>query len=120
MFRPTLGVAVLALVSLPARPADPPRFELTLAKATAERLDGGQVVIRCDTVIENNAGRVVNVRSNFFSAFDGLAVVVRDAKGKELLREPYIFHQSPRASAKDYPLQPGANKATLGFPVDLP
>ena len=116
-----MQLALTALLLLaPAARGDEPPVELTLAKATAAP-NGDQVLIRCDAVIDNRTGGAITVRSNFSSAFDGITVVVRNEKGKELLRQAYVAHQSPFAPpGRDFALKVGENKQELGFPVDLP
>ena len=102
-------------------PHDKPDFDLTLTKAAARRLDNGDVIVVCDAVIDNRTTKVVNVRSTFGSAFDGLMLVVRDEKGKLLTRQAYIWHQSPFAPpGRDFPLKVGENAKQIGFPFALP
>lgn len=110
------------LAALLAAPdlAGKPQVELTLSKASAS-WNGDQVLVTCDAVIDNRTGRPIAVRSNFTSAFDGLAVVVRDEKGKELLRQSVVAHQSPFAPpGRVLELKVGENRQRLAFPVDLP
>ena len=101
-------------------PVEVPAIELSLSKASAF-WNGDQVLVVCDAVIDNRTAAAVSVRSNFFSAFDGVSLVVRNAKGKELFRKSYIAHQSPQAPpGKLYGLAVGENRKELRFPVDLP
>src|SRR5207237_2272942 len=114
-------IGLAATVAPADAPDGKPGCDLTLAKATAQRFDGGQVIVICEVVLDNRTGRELKVRSTFSSAFDGQALYVRDDKGKLLLRRPYIWHQAPFAPpGREFPLKPGENKAELRFPVDLP
>jgi hypothetical protein len=115
----TLTLPALLLLAAPGL-HDVPQVELTLTKASAF-WNGNQVLVVCDAVIDNRTKEAIGVRSTFFSAFDGLSIVVRNEKGKELLRQAYVVHQSPMAlPGKRYELAVGENKHELRFPVDLP
>jgi len=48
----------------------------------------------------------VNVKSNFYSAFDGLQFVVFRSDGSKLAQQSYLYHQSPYTSAKEGALFP--------------
>lgn len=118
-------VACAAGVLVAASAGDPDgktAFDLTLAKATAWRFDGGETVyFDCEVVLDNKTGREVKVRSSFTSAYDGLILVVRDEKGKEIHRQGLSHHQSPFAPpGRLFPLQAGENQAKLRFPIKLP
>jgi hypothetical protein len=124
MSRLVMCIAVVGLAATTA-PADAPEgkpsVDLTLTKATAQRFDGGGVIVICEVVLDNRTGKELKVRSNFYSAFDGLTLYVRDEKGKLLLRRGYIWHQSPFSPpGREFPLKPGENTGELRFPIDLP
>ncbi len=107
----------MAAVAVPrGAPAKEP-VRLTLPGASAQR-SGKDVVFRCEAVIVNNTGAVLKVQSTFYSAFDGLELVVLTAKGKELRRQSYLHHQSPHSpQGRQFPLNKGENRKTLVFPV---
>jgi hypothetical protein len=78
------------------------------------------VILACDVVIDNQTGRDITVLSNFFSAFDGLSIVVLK-EGKELRNQSYLVHQSPNAEKRPYVLKKGRNVTDMRFPIsDLP
>src|SRR4051812_12434859 len=112
--------AVLGVMATRADLDEKPDFDLTLTKAAAQRFDGDNLVVICDVVLDNRAGKDVKVRSNFGSAFDGLVVVVRDEKGKLLVTQPYSLHRAPYRDVIDCPLKPGENKHEVRFPIKLP
>lgn len=117
--RPTLMLAAL-IGAVPAA-EERPKVILTLDSVSAERLSNGDVLFKCRLTVENHTGEELKVRSRFFSVPDGLALVVQDETGKELTKQPYIYHQSPMAEAKAYPLPVGKAAHEIGFPVgDLP
>jgi len=114
-------ITCILFAAFGASSSDKPDFDLMLTKAAARRLDDGSVLVVCDAVLDNRTTKVVNVRSTFGSAFDGLSLVVRDEKGKLLQRQAYIAHQSPFAPpGRVFPLKVGENAKQLGFPFALP
>jgi hypothetical protein len=118
-------VAVIALLCSAGlgtdRAAEPPKkVTLTLGKVLTER-DENSVCFQCEATFDNAFGKVLVVHTSFFSAFDGLSVVLFDDKGKKLIQQPYIYHQSPQAApGAAYQLPVGKTTKTLVFPVDLP
>lgn len=93
---------------------------LLLAKASAEKEPQSGVLFRCEAVLVNETDSVVNVKSNFYSAFDGLQLVVFRSDGSKLVQQSYLHHQSPYTSAKEgalFPLNIGENHKLLLFPV---
>ena len=95
-------------------------IRLLLAKASAEKEPQGDIIFRCEAVLVNETGSVVNVKSNFYSAFDGLQLVVFRSDGSKLAQQSYLYHQSPYTSAKEgalFPLNIGENRKSLLFPV---
>ncbi|MBN1769662.1 MAG: hypothetical protein JXB32_00255 [Deltaproteobacteria bacterium] len=128
-------VPVLAFAVVPVLPACPrgnpqppeasqaaaPGVSLVLASASAERWDGGDLLVRCAATLHNDTGRELTVRTNFHSAFDGLSIVLLRPDGSELARQAYNYHQSPYAEDQAIPLPPGPTTEELGFPLrDLP
>jgi hypothetical protein len=78
------------------------------------------VCLACDVVIDNRTGEDLTVFTNYFSAFDGLSVVVLK-EGKELRSQSYLDHQSPRAEKRPYVLKKGKNEKDMRFPIgELP
>jgi len=124
----TLGyllVVALGLVSLSLEPRldarQKPEVTLALEAASAERWSNDDALFKCKLIVDNRTGKELKVLSNFFSAFDGMVLVVQDKHGKELKRQPYVFHQSPMDVKKVYPLPPGKTEGTILFPVgELP
>ena len=114
----TLALPALLLLAAPDL-RGMPQVELTLSKGSAF-WNGNQALVVCEAVIDNRTGGGVAVATQFASAFDILFVVVRDEKGKELLRQAYVAHQSPFVTAREFTLKKGENKQELRFPVDLP
>ncbi len=90
---------------------------LMLSKASAKQ-EEDFIAFACEAVLVNKTGAIVNVRSNFFSAFDGLELVVFGPDGSKLVQQPYIFHQSPHHyEGRLFPLKIDENRQTLQFPV---
>ena len=86
-------------------------------KATAERLDGGGVLFRCEATLTNTAGVELRVRTNFGSVFDGIELLVLGESGEKLHQQPYVYHQSPSSPhGRDLPLKTGETRETLRFP----
>ena len=79
------------------------------------------VDFKCVVELNNGTGLPLTVKSNFFSAFDGLTLVVIKEDGKELARRGYTFHQSPYSIDRSFKLPVGVTKEVLYFPMfDLP
>jgi hypothetical protein len=98
-----------------------PTVVLDLVKATAERLDSGTVLLVCTATLKNHSGVELRVRTNFGSVFDGIDVLVFRESGEKLIKQPYVYHQSPYSfQARDLSLKTGETRETLVFPVDLP
>jgi hypothetical protein len=95
-----------------------PAVSLLLNKASAEQLDKEDILFRCEVELDNATGRDLTVKSMFFSAFDGLQVVVTTPEGKVLAQQGYTFHQSPyTAPGRDFILKQGKNPRELKFPI---
>jgi hypothetical protein len=90
---------------------------LILSAATAQRRSG-DTLFQCEATLDNAIGRDLTVRTNFYSAFDGLELVVTNRAGKTLAQQPYIFHQSPfTADGRDFTIKRGKTTASLVFPI---
>ncbi len=98
-----------------------PLVSLLISKVTAEHFQG-DVLVTCQAVIDNATGHELVVRSNFFSAFDGLEIVVTNDEGKVLEQRGYIDFQSPfKLDGRDFPLKQGKTVKTLTFILsDIP
>ena len=112
------ATASVAGAYLASPAADPqPAVSLLLDKVSAERRER-DIYFTCDVTLDNELGRELAVRSNFFSAFDGLEIVVTTPEGKVLAQQAYSFHQSPfTATGRIFPLKKGKTAGTLLFPV---
>jgi hypothetical protein len=125
-----LGVLILCATQAETQePKKKPAVTLTLVRVQGVEfystpLEGplkGQkvrdVILGCDVVIDNQAGEDLTVLSNFFSAFDGLSVVVLK-EGKELRSQSYLAHQSPFSVEKrPHVLKKGNNEGHMRFPI---
>lgn len=111
-----LGLAALLAVGSSAVGEERKMVSLLLTKASAKR-DTDDVLFRCDAVLDNTTGKDLTVRSPFFSAFDGLELVVTTPDGKVLAQQQYIRHQSPYGPLRDFTLRPGRNEDLLVFPM---
>jgi hypothetical protein len=104
----------------PSAYAAEPKVTLTLARVSVEA-SSEPGCFQCEAALDNAFGKVLVVHTSFFSAFDGLSIVVFDNQGKKLIQQPYIYHQSPQAApGAAYQLPVGKTTKTLVFPVDLP
>jgi hypothetical protein len=96
-----------------------PPVAVRIDRAEAQWQSDGQLLIRCQATLTNNTGSEISTHSTFATAFDGLQLVGLAADGKPVLRQPYVFHQSPHADAAAHPLPLGETSQTLAFPVHL-
>lgn len=79
----------------------------------------GEVTIACEATINNRTGAPIVVKSSFYSAFDGLSVVVRTKDGRTLGRTSYLEHQSPFSlEPREFSLPEGETTRTLSFVTD--
>jgi len=115
-----LGPSHCAVIGRPAIAEEQkPSVSLILAGASAEQLKQG-ILFACEAILDNASGKELPVRTNFYSAFDGLEVVVTNSEGKVLAQQGYTFHQSPN-TGRTFALPPGSTKGSLVFPIhDLP
>jgi peptide-methionine (R)-S-oxide reductase len=103
------------------KPARDAKVTLKLSSATAKFVNGPTFLLVCKVRIDNETGGVLTVRSNFYSALDGLEVVCTSRRGKVLLRQPYTRQQSPRAEPASHPLAKGKTDDEMTFDVrDFP
>src|SRR5262249_49480224 len=103
----------------PPGPADEVEFVTLSAKQVTAKVRTSDVFVTCKAVIDNQTGRKLVVKSSFYSAFDGLSIVVTDQNGKNLAEQPYTAHQSPYAPppGREYPLALGKTERQLVFPI---
>ena len=97
---------------------DQPFVSLLLPKASAERGEH-EVLFRCDAILDNATRKDLAVHSAFFSAFDGLTLVVTGLDGKVLAEQGYTYHQSPSSTGRAFPLRPGDEEGA-GLPNSWP
>ena len=94
-----------------------PGVSLILSKVTAERWEQ-ETVFRCQVTLDNDTSQDLSVISNFYSAFDGLELVVTNAHGKVLLQQHYLSHQSPSTpDGREFVVKRGKTTDTIVFPV---
>ncbi len=71
-------------------------------------------------VIDNQTGEDLTVQSNFFSAFDGLSMLLLK-DGMKVAEQSYLYHQSPySADPRPFILKKGKNQKDMRFPFRLP
>jgi hypothetical protein len=110
MLRPSVLVA-------PAANSEP-LVSLLISKVTAERVDK-DTNFDCDTTLDNATGRDLTVRSTYYSAFDGLEIVVTNLEGKVLAQQHYVHLQSTfKFEGRDFPVKQGKTTEKLGFTLD--
>jgi len=98
--------------------AAPAPVALALESVSAERWAGGDVLFRCSATLTNTTSGDLSVRTNFFSPFDGLTIVLTGEDGAEITRQAYIYHQSPQTSeGVEHPLPIGSTTQELRFPI---
>jgi hypothetical protein len=91
------------------------KVSLRIAAPSAVR-DGRYVTIICHATLDNRTDSAFVVKSNFFSAFDGLSVLVRTQAGEELGKTSFLMHQSPWTwEPQVFPLPPGKTSHRLDF-----
>ena len=111
-----LGILMIGDASAFADDSDA-RVSLMLSAVSAEKR-ADDTLFRCDVAIVNDTENVLTVSSNFYSAFDGLELVVTDADGKTIKQQPYTSHQSPFThKGRQFPLKRGKTQTSLAFPI---
>jgi hypothetical protein len=97
---------------------DSANVSLVLLKASAKRSDI-DVLFDCEARIDNATGSELKVKSNFFSAFDGLEIVITSKEGESLAQVGYTRHQSPLSlpPGRDFVLKKGSTSKILTFPL---
>jgi hypothetical protein len=129
MFTCTRAFLVCLLVCLIAMPeltpnkllADEKFVSLVISKASAMRSENKYVGFALEVAVDNATGKDITARSHFYSAFDGLVLVVTDKNGKTLAQQSNVMHQSPTATLNPYIVKAGTTSEKLGFPIpDFP
>jgi len=90
---------------------------LTVTRASAERLDSGDIIFKCEAVLDNDTGKELTIKSPYYSVFDGLDLTIFDEAGRKLLQKPYVAHQSFFKLDQSFPLKTGKNSQDMVFPV---
>ena len=94
-----------------------PTIGLSIRHGSA-RVADRHLSVTCLANIENNTGRPLTVTSSFFSAFDGLTLLVFDEQDRELARQSFLHHQSPYSiTGRPFPIRPGNTEQRMRFPV---
>jgi len=101
-----------------ADPVPAPPVGVSIDGALALGDDHGTLFL-VEAVLVNETDGTLVVRSNFFSVFDGLEIVVSDRDGKVIARQHYTHHQSPATSdGAPFDLPVGETRQELGFPLE--
>jgi hypothetical protein len=115
-----VAACIAATISGPASPAAAPvpLVSLLISKVTAES-EGPYIVVTCNATIDNATGGDLTVRSQFYSAFDGLEIVVMTREGKVLAQQSYVYYDSAfKLFGRDFPLKKGKTVKELRFPLE--
>ena len=117
VFLPALVLLLAGCVASPQPGSVTLFITIAVAKRYTNMSSNVETEILCQAVIDNRTGAPLIVFSNFYSAFDGLDLVVRDDHGRLLAQEPFIYHQSPYGSSNGRPftLQSGRNTHDMHF-----
>ena len=104
--------------------ADDKFVSVVVSKASGTRLARNNVGFELEVAVDNSTGKDITTRSHFYSAFDGMVLVVTDKNGKTLAQQSNILHQSPTAELTPHVLKAGTTSEKLGFcipdfPMDL-
>lgn len=91
---------------------------LTIGHAMAQG-EPDMLFVECDTALDNETGTSLFVSTDFYCAFDGLELVIRNDRGAILKQQPYIWHQSRNSARRQYTLQIGRNAKVMRFPIVL-
>ena len=92
-----------------------PLVSLLVSKVTAKQY-ARDVIVHCEATLDNATGSDLSVRSSFFSAFDGLEIVVTNRDGKLLTQVSYLEHQALfNFDGRDFPLKQGKTVKKLTF-----
>lgn len=90
---------------------------LTILDASAKR-ETQYLDVACTAVLENRTGSSLTVTSSFFSAFDGLSLVVTSDDDRQLASQGYAMHQSPSTfEGRPFVLPPGRTTQEMRFPI---
>lgn len=116
------GFLAAALMCPEATRSQPvPTVDLKVELAQAWPIDGA-IMFQCLAALINDTGKALEVKTCYTSPYDGLWLVVLDAKGNVLHRQAHTSHQSPqRPDPAPVPLFKGTTRADLRFQIkDLP
>jgi hypothetical protein len=123
MWSLSLQVLVVACLLLLLRGDKPPvpsasrPVELRLDRVVLIQ-NGPEPLFICHAVLVNKTGADLTVLSHYFSAFDGLDLVVEDERGIVLSHRSYLHHQSAASyEPRSFVLHPGLNAHELRIPV---
>ena len=117
-----LGLLVISGSAAAQEKNEKSAVTLTLTRVRGvEFFDGPKkvhdVILACDVIIDNQTGEELTVFSNFYSAFDGLSIVLLK-DGKEVRKQSYLQHQSPLSpKERPYVLKRGKNEMDMRFPI---
>ena len=112
-----LVTLVISFSSFSRAAGSKPTVSLILSKAACKRLTNYMLFI-CEARLDNASGKDLTVRSNFYSAFDGLELVVTDKHGKILAQQSYLMHQSPYSfEPREFKVKQGITSDELRFPI---
>lgn len=90
-----------------------------LDDARIER-NGANLLVRCRVRWVNHSGAPIEARTNFNSVSDGLSIEIADPRGRVLVSQAYVHHQSPFAEDRALYLPPGITRHEIVFPVSEP
>ena len=93
-------------------------LSLHLDRAALEHPADEVALLSCSARWHNRTGTSLATHTNFYGLFDGVVLVIADAQGRELHRQPYTAHLSPYAMAQPLTLPVGETTAVLVFPLD--
>jgi hypothetical protein len=90
---------------------------LTIQDASA-RQEPEYLDVTCTAVLNNRTASSLVVTSVFYSAFDGLRLIVSSEDGKRLAEQPYVLHQSPSSiPGRPFVLPSGCTTQRMTIPV---
>ncbi len=124
MISAPIAALMIALGSARLGPAGPddvvrPVEKIRLVLNKASMLPISSPIIECEVTLINDTGAALDVKSNFFSAYDALELVIFGEGGEKRLQQLYSYHQSPYTfKPRSFPLAKGENRATLRLPID--
>jgi len=109
--------AFFALLILGCREHHSNGVSLTILDASVKR-EAEYLDVACTAAIENRTGSYLTVTSSFFSAFDGLSLLVTSDDGKLLATQGYAMHRSPSTvEGRPFVLTLGRTTQEMRIPV---